>query len=186
MERETQLQKFFSQTLHSAFPSLGIRDTVIIQYITGVLTQFARTENLYRIRNAQGERLELIAEMLMEIKAAQEDLSQSIVREREIRQHIGDYALFMLGIFREYVEHFGISDLYMMEGKKSYQWVWEWDRRLYRPGARRFQELSTRFPEYASALDFVKRTRLVMSHQRKDPFDRFLDQLERWVKERWA
>jgi hypothetical protein len=186
MEREVQLQQFFSRTLRSTFPELGIRDPEMIQYIAGVLARFARTDNLYRIRSASGERMERIAEMLMEVQDAQEDLSHNIVREREIRQHIGDYALFMLGIFREYLERFGITSLYMMEGQTSYHRVWEWDRRLYRPGAQRFRELSSRFPEYAGALDFVKRTRFVMSSPRKDPFDRFLDQLERWVEERWS
>ena len=186
MEREAHLHQFFSRTLNSTFPGLGIRDPVMIQYIAGVLTQFARTENVYRIRSVRGERLELIAEMLMEVQAAQEDPSRSIVREREIRQHMGDYALFMLGIFREYLERFGISGLYMMEGQTSYRRVWEWERRLYRPGAQRFRELSSRFPEYASALDFVKKTCFVMSSPRKDPFDRFLDQLERWVEEGWS
>ena len=184
MGSEAQLRQFFSRTLRSTFPGLGIRDHEIIQYIAGVLVQFARTENIYRIRSIRGERLEFIAEMLMEIQAAREDLSHSIVREREIRQHIGDYALFMLGIFREYLERFGITGLYMMEGQTSYHRVWEWDRKLYRPGAQRFRELSSRFQEYAGALDFVKKTRLVMSSPRKDPFDRFLDQLERWVEER--
>ncbi len=182
MQRQAQLKEFFTRTLRSSFPSLGIRDIVMIQYVAEVLTQFARTDNLYKIRSARGERLELIAEMLMEIQAAQEDTSYSIVREREMRQHIGDYALFMLGIFREYLEHIGITDLYMKEGRTSYHRVWEWDRSLYRPGAQRFRELSTRFPEYAGALDFVKRTRFVMSSPRKDPFDRFLEELERLME----
>ena len=186
MEHEGKLQDFFSRTLSSTFPELGIRDPVIIQYISGVLAQFARTDDLYRIRSATGRRLELITEMLMELQDSKEDPSFNLVREREIRQHIGDYALFMLGIFREYLERFGITDLYMMEGRVSYHRVWEWDQRLYRPGAQRFRELSTRFPEYAGALDFVKRTRFAMSSGKKDPFDSFLDHLERMLGQRWS
>jgi len=186
MEREVHLQQFFTRTLRSTFPGLGIRDAEMIQYIAGVLARFAETDNLYRIRGARGERLELIAEMLMEVQAVQEDASHSIVREREIRQHIGDYSLFMLGIFREYLERFGIAGLYMMEGQTSYLRVWEWDRRFYRPGAQRFREMSSRFLELTSALDFVKRTRFVMSSPGKDPFDKFLDQLEKWMEEGWS
>ncbi|MBW2148970.1 MAG: hypothetical protein JRI22_18335 [Deltaproteobacteria bacterium] len=183
MQRQAQLREFFIRTLRSSFPGLGIRDMGMIQYVAEVLTEFARTDLLYRIRSARGERLEHITGMLMEVRDAQEDTSLSIVRKREIRQHIGDYALFMLGIFREYLERIGITELYMMEGRTSYHRVWEWDRSLYRPGAQRFRELSLRFPEYAGALDFVKRTRFAMTSPEKDPFDRFMEQLERWAEQ---
>lgn len=42
------------------------------------------------------------------------------VRERELRRHIGDYTLFMTGLFRERVEHLSVTGYYIREGQCSY------------------------------------------------------------------
>jgi hypothetical protein len=84
---------------------LGIRNTEIADYIALLLANFARTENLYRIRDFRGRRLETGVEMLLEANLSW--YSEQWDREKEIRKHIGDYILFMVGIFREWVEKRG-------------------------------------------------------------------------------
>ncbi|HEC68479.1 MAG TPA: hypothetical protein ENI35_06730, partial [Candidatus Desulfofervidus auxilii] len=90
-----KLYRFFQQAVRSSFYDLGITAPEITYYIAEVLTEFARTDSLYKIRDAQGEKLTTIVDMLLEASIS--------YREREIKKHIGDYTLFMSGIFREYV-----------------------------------------------------------------------------------
>jgi hypothetical protein len=58
-------------------------------------------DRLYKIRDTQGRRVEEVAEML-----AEGDLlhrAQGVEREREVHRHIGNYTLFMTGIFPEFL-----------------------------------------------------------------------------------
>ena len=97
--------------------------------------------------------------MLMEIDAP--GGLRSTFREREIRRHIGDYTLFMAGIFRENVEHRGILSYYLDEGERSYRKVSELDRMFHAPDARLFEELAGRFEFLAGALAYMKRVYFV-------------------------
>jgi hypothetical protein len=69
--------------------------------VGGLLIDFVHVENLYRIRNCRGRRLEEVGEMLVESNPMLD--APSFEREREVRKHIGDYTLFLTGMFPEYV-----------------------------------------------------------------------------------
>jgi len=56
---------------------------------------------LYRLQNARGKRLEDVGEMLIESNLMLE--APSFDRERAVRKHVGDYTLFMTGLFPESV-----------------------------------------------------------------------------------
>ncbi|KPJ55684.1 MAG: hypothetical protein AMJ42_06430 [Deltaproteobacteria bacterium DG_8] len=96
------LKPFFIKLTQKCFGELGLRDREIVEYVAFVLTNFSRTENLYCIRDSTGKRLDSIVEMFIELNSYfhQENRS-SLFREMEIYQHIGDYTLFMTGIFKE-------------------------------------------------------------------------------------
>ena len=66
-----------------------------------LLIDFVDVENLYLIRNCRSKRLEDVGEMLVESNPLLE--AKSFEREREVRKHIGDYTLFLTGMFPEYV-----------------------------------------------------------------------------------
>lgn len=177
--RKEKLHPFFLKTLYESLPILGIRDSEIIDYIADLLARFVRIENLYLIRDTSGKRISTVVELLIQSRLAAGGDSPNILWEREIKKHLGDYTLFMLGIFKEYVMRLKVPELYEIEGKKAYRDVWEYDRRLFRPGARRFKELSDNFVMYAGALYFVRKTRWnFASTSKKDPFDTFLEDLE--------
>ena len=82
---------------------LGITDSEITSYVSDLLAEFSRTENLYRIRDSRGQRLEDVGQML----AASDPLHEasSFEREREVRKHIGDFTLFFAGLFPEALNH---------------------------------------------------------------------------------
>src|SRR6201981_2150230 len=83
------------------FEDVRFEEPQVATYVAAVLADFARTENLYRIRNAQGKCLEDVGEMLVESNPLLE--AASFDREREVRKHVGDYTLFMKGLFPENV-----------------------------------------------------------------------------------
>ncbi len=169
-----KLLVFFNWLIRRSFRDLGIKDAEVADYISILLAHFARTENLYRIRDFQGRRLETAVEMLLEANLSW--YSEQWDREKEIRKHIGDYILFTAGIFREWVEKQSYLDFYLEEGKKAYQTVSQYHRALYRPGSRLYLELSKNFEFYVGALYYMKKT-FFRDHGGCDPFLDFDHQL---------
>ncbi|MBI2876670.1 MAG: hypothetical protein HYY20_07295 [Candidatus Tectomicrobia bacterium] len=154
------LKKFFEPLTARAFTELGIRDARIVDYVSDVLSRFARMDSLYRIRNAQGKPLDTVVEMLMAAEQCLELESLNPSREKDIHQHIGDFTLFMAGIFREYVERQGILGLYIHEGEASYRSVAEYLKLLFKPEATLFYQLSRGFEQYAGSLNYLKKVYL--------------------------
>ena len=71
------------------------------EYVSGVLIEFCHVDSLYRIRNSRGKALEDVGEMLIASNPLLE--GRSFIYEREVRKHIGDYTLFLAGLFPEHV-----------------------------------------------------------------------------------
>lgn len=153
------LKRFFDRAVRRTFGDLTIRDEVAADYLADLLTRFARTENLYPIGAVTGERLESIAELLLEIQRVWDLESPHFdpAGEREFRRHIGDYALFMTGLFRERVEGLSCTGYYIREGRRAYRFVAELDRAGARPHAGLFRALSDRFEGYAGALGYMRK-----------------------------
>jgi hypothetical protein len=177
---ENALQNFFRNVIRQSFWQLGIYDATVTDYVADVLTDFAKTENLYRVRSRAGKRMDSVVEILAEQPAAPADETQ-LLRERSMRKYLGDYALFMSGIFRSHVEGKGFLDYYIEEGSRSYWTVSELDLSLYRTGFILFQELSKKFEYYSGALDYTRKAYFA-ADPGEDPFAGFLRQVEGWMK----
>jgi len=121
---ERQLREFFDWAIRRSFWDLNVRERPVTEYITGVLVDFARTENLYKIRDREGRSLDTVVELLLE---AQEALvvQSDVTRERAIKKHVGDYVLFMTGLFKEYTNRLGVTNYYVEAGAGAYQSVSE-------------------------------------------------------------
>ncbi len=142
---------------------LGWPDGDVIRYLAGVLIDFVHVDRLYKIRTAQGRRVEAIAEML-----AEGDLlhgAQSVDREREVHKHIGDYTLFMTGIFPEFVRRLRASRSvtssdalldFVQVGKRSYWIVSEYRYGSYAEKAPFFKKLSENFELCVYGLGYVR------------------------------
>jgi hypothetical protein len=76
-------------------------DRELATYVADLLVDFTQVDRLYRVRNVRGKRLEDVGEMLLESNPLLD--APSFGREREVRKHIGDFALFLTGMFPEYV-----------------------------------------------------------------------------------
>jgi hypothetical protein len=140
-----------------------VHDVQVAEYVAGVLTDFTHVDNLYRIRNTRGRRLEDVAEMLIESNPLLD--AGSFDREREVRKHIGDFTLFFTGLFPEAVASLPrIRPLsmdtfvdYIAAGKRSYAVVAAFNLFEYEREAPLFRCLSDRFEECVFGLNHVKR-----------------------------
>ena len=122
------LRRLFSELVTREAP-----DSELATYIANLLVDFVHVQQVYRIRDVRGKRLEEVGEMLV----ASDPLLEggSFDREREVRKHIGDYTLFMAGMFPEHVAALPRRGLrldslidYIKAGKESYRIVGAFDQ----------------------------------------------------------
>ena len=159
-----ELNRFFDRAIRAAFHDLGVTDDAAADYLAGMLTRFARTESLFP-RGTAVPRLETVVDMLLEIQHVWQDDTPHFRPEREVsvRRHIGDYTLFMTGLFPERVHQIASMGYYVSEGKRAYRFVSEHDRA--RDGRERapYQRLAERFEGYMRALDYARRVYFIDS-----------------------
>src|SRR5438094_5127174 len=127
------LRKLFGALAERAFTEkLGWPDFNVSDYISKLLVEFTRTDHLYRIKSVKGERVEAVIDLLYESEVTHE--ARSFERERDVHRHIGDFTLFMAGLFPEYLKRIKTAGLiyhkdflidYIKTGKRSYGMVAE-------------------------------------------------------------
>jgi len=176
-----RLKFFFLECARKSFGDLGLHDNTIIEYVSDILTTFAHSDQLYLIRSADGRRLNSVVDILSAQLEASTPRHPPVQKERELRKYVGDYTLFMSGLFRSYVEKTGVLDYYFQEGRRSYWKVSEMDLALYQTGFLLFQELSQNFEYYSGALDYMRKSCFTPS-KGENPFGQFLRQVEGWMK----
>jgi hypothetical protein len=133
----------------------------VAAYVADLLVDFTHIDRLYRIRNSRGKRLEEVGEMFLESNPLLR--AQSFEREREVRKHIGDFTLFLTGMFPEYVAALPRRGLrldsvidYVKAGKESYRVVAAFDQFEYRRVAPIFRRLADQFEYCMFGLNQVK------------------------------
>ena len=157
-----ELRRFFDRVIRASFHDLALDGDPAAPYLADLLTRFARTENLHP-RALTLPRLENVVDMMLEIQAAWEIDGAEFRPESEVnvRRHIGDYTLFMTGLFPERVHRTASMSYYVTEGKRAYHFVSEHDRA--RDGRERapYRRLAERFEGYMRALDYARRAYFV-------------------------
>jgi hypothetical protein len=147
------LSRTFSQLVERNFALLlDWHDPAVIEYISQLLTDFTHVRNLYRIRDSRGRALEDVAEMLLEGDLLFRATSPS--REYEVKRHIGDFTLFMAGIFPEHIRCLKSSRRivspdalldYVRVGREAYRDISEFTYGPYEGSATLFRKLSDHF-----------------------------------------
>lgn len=157
---DVELERFFERAIRASFHDLALLDESVATYLGDLLTRFARTENLHP-RGEAVTRLETVVDMLLECQAAWAEGHFHPEREVTVRRHIGDYTLFMTGIFRERVERVASTGFYVSQGKRAYRFVSEHDRAsgtsTERAGGPLYGRLADRFERYAGALQYARK-----------------------------
>lgn len=151
------LRRLFSELVAKELPA----DRDVTAYVATLLSDFVHVDQLYRIRNCRGKGLQEVGEMLVESNPLLN--ARSFEREREVRKHIGDYTLFLAGMFPEYVATLPRRGLrldsfidYVKAGKESYRIVAAFDQLEYRHMAPLFRRLAEHFEHCVHGLNRVK------------------------------
>lgn len=137
-------------------------DAELAEYVSGILTNFTHIENMYQIRNARGQRLDEVADMLIESNPHLD--APSFDRERAVRRHLGDFTLFLTGLFPEAIgsmprlKPLSVDTFvdYVKAGKESYRIVSLFDMYEYREEAPLFGRLAYHFEQCVHGLNLVK------------------------------
>ena len=158
------LRRFFTALTYQKFSvNLGWEDIPVADYIANLLVEFTHVDNLFRIRGQEGRRLEEVGEMLLEADVLLN--AGSYEREREVHRHIGDFTLFMVSIFPEYLKRIKSRRLihhsdflidYVKVGRQSYQNVSDFELDQSRQSLLVFRRLAENFELCVVGLNYVK------------------------------
>lgn len=95
------LAPFFLQAVRNSYEGrLGLNDPGVTSYVSRLLCEFTRSDKLYEVRDPLGRPIEELEQMV----AAADPINgtaPSFDAERRVRKHIGDYALFVAGMYPE-------------------------------------------------------------------------------------
>lgn len=164
------LQQFFQQIVGFTYDQAGIRSDDVQNYVANLLAEFCESDTLYKIRNAEGRPLHDVGELLLESDPVY-GLAPSFDRERQVRKHIGDYALFFAGMFPESLNHVrlhrarveSVTD-FVKAGKESYYIVSQFEHFEYAKVAPLFRRMSQDFEQLVYGLNQIKNDLLEMQH----------------------
>ncbi len=159
--QEHSLRQLFHDLVSECYDTrLGMRDPEISTYVADLLTEFCRAENVYRVRDAAGNPLREVGEMLLAADPVH-GTAASFDEEREIRKHIGDYTLFFTGMYpdsmRRWRERPQDSFFELVRaGKESYYIVSQFDLFEYAREASFFGRMATSFETCIYGLSLVR------------------------------
>ncbi len=159
------LEPFFQQMVRNSYAGkLGIHDVEITRYVAKLLCEFSESEKLYKLRDDEGRPMHALEEM---IRAADpiHGTATSFDAERAVRKHIGDYALFVSGMYPESLEATALwrrrhgqqsFEELVSAGKESYYIVSQFDLEEYAEEAPMFRRLSDWFDRCIYGLRLVR------------------------------
>jgi hypothetical protein len=157
------LEPFFQQAVRNSYEGkLGLRDPDVTGYVARLLCEFCEADKLFSLRDETGHPVEELEEM---VRAADpvHGSAASFDAERAFRKHIGDYALFVAGMYPEAagsnrrmrLRYPSLGEL-IRAGKESYFIVSQFNIFEYAQEAPLFARLSDRFERCILGLTLVR------------------------------
>ncbi|BAV32976.1 hypothetical protein SCL_0654 [Sulfuricaulis limicola] len=117
MMRLPSLYQFFRHQVSHGFHRHGITEPATVDYVSDILARFAQRRQFHALRDADGRPLEYLVDLL---EAWQQGEAASPAHGRFILRHLGEYTLFMSGIFRERLMVRGELNYYLAHGRSAY------------------------------------------------------------------
>jgi hypothetical protein len=157
------LEPFFHQAVRNSYEGkLGLHDPDVTGYVARLLCEFSQAENLYKVRDDAGRPIEELTEMMFAADPVH-GTAPSFDAERAVRKHIGDYALFVAGMYPEAIgsnrrlrRHQPSLEELIQAGKESYYIVSQFNLFEYEQEAPLFARLSDRFERCILGLTLVR------------------------------
>lgn len=133
--------KIFRTLTARALSQAHLSDSQLVLYVSNMLLQFIHVENLYPYEDESGSKIHHVTDMIQMAEQA------GLKEKQQIYQYVGDYVLFILGVFPESLERrrrTSSASLYAYHGRRSYMAVSELQRHsdatyLYRKMADHFE-----------------------------------------------
>jgi hypothetical protein len=164
MEAEPHpLEMFFQQAVRNTYEGkLGLHDPDLTQYVAHLLCEFSQSDKLYKVRDAEGHPIEEL-DALMFAADPVNGAAPSFDAERALRKYIGDYALFVGGMYPEAMTpgrgrrgpHPSLLEL-TRAGKESYFIVSQFNLFEYEQEAPLFARLADSFERCMLGLALVR------------------------------
>ena len=156
------LEPFFQQMVRNSHAGkLGMHDTAITSYVARLLCEFSEADKLYKVRDDEGRPIHALEDMLQASDPVH-GTAASFDAERAVRKHIGDYALFVSGMYPESMGpnrrrhgHQNFEELVKV-GKESYYIVSQFDLEEYADEAPMFRRLAGWFDRCIYGLRLVR------------------------------
>ena len=82
-----------------ALREIGEHDRMIADYVASVLMSFGARDRAHRVGAADDERYDTLAELARDVEGG--DVQRSFL----VRAHMGNYALWLSGLYPDYIEH---------------------------------------------------------------------------------
>jgi hypothetical protein len=150
------LEPFFQQAVRNSYEGkLGLNDPDVTGYVARLLCEFS-------VRDVAGRPIEELSEMMLAADPVHGS-APSFDAERAIRKHIGDYALFVAGMYPEAMDsnrrhrrHRPSLGELILAGKESYFIVSQFNLCEYEQEAPLFARLSDRFERCILGLTLVR------------------------------
>ena len=164
MQAQTHpLEPFFQQAVRNSYEGkLGLNDPDVTAYVAHLLCEFSESDKLYKVRDQVGRPIEELTEM-MEAADPVHGSASSFDAERALRKHIGDYALFVAGMYPEAMgskrrlrRHQPSLGELIRAGKESYYIVSQFNLFEYEQEAPLFARLSDGFERCILGLTLVR------------------------------
>ncbi|MBN1421892.1 MAG: hypothetical protein JXP34_24175 [Planctomycetes bacterium] len=174
--RDHPLRDLFRGATREALGRLpALDDPGVAAHISDeILSSLVHVDRIYRLRDRRGRRLTELAEMTAEGRLPPR--ASGFERQLEVRQHIGDFALFMTGLFPETLERWGsrpeqalvakvgsvlvpfrrMVDYYIAEGRSAYAATSAMVRPLDADRSRVFGRLAERFEAYMEVMGLIR------------------------------
>lgn len=150
------LYQFFRRQLQYGLHAQGLAEPATVEYVSEMLARFARTPAMYLIRDDDGRPIESLVGLMIEWRRAQgwDDTQADTGREAVVARHIGEYALFMSGLFRDRLAARGQLRYYQSHGRSAFGHC---AGREFNPNrARVFWRLSQQFEQVSTALNHIR------------------------------
>lgn len=157
------LEAFFQQAVRNSYEGkLGLHDPDVTSYVAHLLCEFSEAENLFKMHDTMGRPVENLDDML-EAADPVNGSAPSFDAERAMRKYIGDFALFVGGMYPEATvqggrhrgSHPSLGEL-IEAGKESYYIVSQFNVFEYERDAPLFARLSEGFERCLLGLNLVR------------------------------
>jgi hypothetical protein len=149
------LYQFFRHQVQHGFHAQGLTEPATLDYVSDLLMRFAQTRMLYSVTDPAGHPLEYLVDFLYERQRAEENRADR-ARVRTLLRHLGEYTLFMSGLFRERLLARGELRYYLAQGANAYGLCADYE--IQPPRRQLFQRLHDNFIRIADTLDGIRRT----------------------------